>query len=65
MINLFDLSKRYQAGEPDYYINEYIKREYSNKTSNQKNSDVAQDEDADYANTKIFTNDTNLKTNLN
>ncbi len=29
VINLFDLGKRYQNGEPDYYINEYINRQYA------------------------------------
>lgn len=28
MINLFDLGRRYQQGEPDYYINDYINRQY-------------------------------------
>lgn len=59
------MGRRYQAGEPDYYINEYIKREYSNKTSNQKNSEFTQEEESDYASNKTYPNESNLKTNLN
>ncbi len=38
MINLFDLGKRYQQGEPDYYINEYINRQYAEQSTANKNS---------------------------
>ena len=43
VINLFDLGRRYQQGEPDYYINEYINRHYetSVKPSNATNNSQA------------------------
>ena len=44
MINLFDLGRRYQAGEPDYYINEYIKKEFRNQN---KLSDNSEEEEED------------------
>jgi hypothetical protein len=46
VINLFDLGRRCQQGEPDYYINEYINRQFMNEstikpsTSNNQNVNI-------------------------
>lgn len=36
VINLFELGKRFEAGEPDYYINEYINTTASKLLNNQE-----------------------------
>jgi len=62
VINLFDLGRRYQAGEPDYYINEYIKKEFISK---EQNKNEEEEEQSDYvSNNKIYLNENNLKSNL-
>ena len=38
MINLFDLGRRYEAGEPDNYINQYINNAAERLNQNQNES---------------------------
>ena len=40
VINLFELSKRYQAGEPDFYINQYVNNKMTEV--NIKNEDASE-----------------------
>lgn len=54
------MGQRYQAGEPDYYINEYIKREFTAK-SNQKNIALDEEEEFLHDNNKHFLNENHLK----
>lgn len=35
VINLFELGKRYQAGEPDFYISEFINNAANKMSSNE------------------------------
>jgi hypothetical protein len=62
VINLFDLGRRYQAGEPDYYINEYIKKEFKNPKNLSDNSQVEEEEEGEYE-TKNEKNYLNLNQN--
>ena len=43
MINLYELGKRYEAGEPDYYIKQFVNNNSSIKISNMANTEDADD----------------------
>ena len=50
VINLFDLGQRYQNGEPDFYINQYVnnaanKLKLSTTTNPQNNEETAKKSD--------------------
>lgn len=39
MINLYELGQRYQAGEPDYYIKQYVNNSSAKKSITTENDD--------------------------
>ena len=58
------MGRRYQAGEPDYYINEYIKKEFKNQknlSDNSQRDEEEEEEEGEYEanNEKIYLNKNN------